>query len=134
MLPVLLHRHPGYAHDWQLHSLQFPPVHTWFLLDWSETYYYLVHQHDPEDWIRVVVIDSYVLFSLCHHPPRFDFENWHVFKCLVYTFIYGIFPVISDLVLTFISSIIALIPYHLSLTSHIGPCSHNIICSFPVPF
>ena len=37
-------------------------------LDWPETYYYLVHQHNPEDQIRVVVIDSYVLFSLCCDP------------------------------------------------------------------
>ena len=68
LLPVLLHRHPGYAHEWQLHSLQLPPVCPWFLLDWPDTYYYLDHQHDPEDQIRMVVIDSYVLFSLSHHP------------------------------------------------------------------
>ena len=62
LLPVLLHRHPGYAHDWQLHLLQLPPMHPWFLWDQPETYHYPVHKHDPEDWIRVVVIDSYVLF------------------------------------------------------------------------
>ena len=32
LLPVLLHRHSGNAHDWQLHSLQLPPMHPWFLL------------------------------------------------------------------------------------------------------
>ena len=53
LLPLLLRRHLGYAHDQQLHLLQLPPLCSWFLLDWPETYYYLVHQHDPEDWIRV---------------------------------------------------------------------------------
>ena len=28
---------------------------------------------------------------------------------------------------------ISVIPYHLPLTLHIGPCGHNVICSFPVP-
>ena len=104
LLPVLLHRHPGNAHDWQLHSLQLLPMCLWILLAWPETYYYPVHQHDPEDWIRVVVIDFYVLFSLCCHPPRFDFGNWHVFEWLFYNFIYGVFPLILNLMLTFISS------------------------------
>ena len=102
--PILLHRHPGNAHECQLYSLQLPPMHPWFLLDWPETYYYPVHQHNPEDWIRVVVIDFYVLFSLCHHLLRFDFENWHIREWLLYNFIYGVFPLILNLVLTFISS------------------------------
>ena len=102
--PVLLHRYQGNAHDCQLHSLQLPPMHPWFLLDQPETYYYPVHQHDPEDWIRVVVIDFYVLFLLCHHPPRFDFENWHVLEWLFYNFIYSVFPPILNLMFTSISS------------------------------
>ena len=101
---VLLHRHLGNAHDWKLHLLQLPPVHPWFLLDQAETYYYPVHQHDPEDWIRVVVIDFYVLFLLCCHPPSFDFVNWHVPECLFYNFIYSVFPPILNLMLTSISS------------------------------
>ena len=103
LLPGLLHRHPDNAHDQQLHLLQLPPACPWFLSDWPKTYYYPVHQHNPEDQLRVVVIDSYALFSLVI-PPRFDFENWHVFKWLVYNFIYSIFPMILNLVLTFTSS------------------------------
>ena len=99
--PVLLHGHPGNAHDWQLHLLQLPPMYPWFLLDQPETYYYPVHQHNPEDWIRVVVIDFYILFSPCCHPPGFDFENWHV---LFYNFIDGVLPPILNLMFTSISS------------------------------
>ena len=74
--PVLLHRHLGNAHDWQLHLLQLPPMCPWFLSDQPETYYYPVHQHDPEDWIRV---DK----SLCVSVSKFcEFRlgvvvHWH---------------------------------------------------------
>ena len=101
---VLLHRHLGNAHDWQLHLLQLPPVYPWFLVDQSETYYYLVHQHNLEDWIRVVVIDFMYYFHSFVTPLRFDFENWHVLEWLFYNFIDGVLPPILNLMFTSISS------------------------------
>ena len=38
LLPVLLNRHLGNAHDLQLHLHQLPPMCPWFLLDQPETY------------------------------------------------------------------------------------------------
>ena len=73
--PVLLYRHPGNAHDWQLHSMQLLLMCPWFLSDRPETYYYPVHQYDPEDQIGVVVIDFCVLFLLHHHPQGLNLKT-----------------------------------------------------------
>ena len=102
---VLLHRHQSNTHDWQLHPLQLPPMHPWFLF--RSTRDLLLSSAPPRsrgsDKSGSNRFSVYYFHSVIT-PLRFDFENWHVLKWLFYNFIYSVFPPILNLMLTSISS------------------------------
>ena len=98
LLPVLLHRHLDNAHDWQLHSLQLPSVHYgFFWIDQRPTiiqFTSTIQEDMDKSGSNRLLCTIFTLSS----PPRFDFENWHVLEWLPYQFIYGVFPLILNLV------------------------------------